>query len=202
MKTPHLSKKPKSKATKLRYVKTSGFSSVFRECIAEDRNLQGAFQKMKCSQMWAFHFHFPNALYHFFLVIPTKHHRKTRDSHFLGSCCQQNTYLHLCLPHKWFALKTCHGEICHDDDDDYGSRDHKFPMLLVLCLQEYLYTWKKHKLMNIKILESQVGLINQHDFASWVLVLKCAMRLKNFLLFEAYGLRLVLKTLNQTSSSM
>jgi hypothetical protein len=57
-------------------------------------------------------------------------------------------------------------------------------------------------LMNIKILESQVGLINQHDFASWILVLKCAMRLKNILLFEAYGLRLVLKSLNQTSSSM
>ncbi len=56
--------------------------------------------------------------------------------------------------------------------------------------------------MNIKILESQVGLINQHDFAAWVLVLKCAMRLKNFLLFEAYELRLVLKTLNQASSSM
>lgn len=186
MKTPHLSKKPKSK---LRYVKTSGFSSVFRECVAEDRNLQGEF-------------HFLNALYCFFLVIPTRHHGKTRDPHFLGSWCQQNTYLHLCFKHKWFALKTCHGEICHDDDDDYGSRDHKFPMLLVLCLQEYLYTWKKHKLMNIKIFESQVGLINQHDFAPWVLVLKCAMRLKNFLLFEAYGLRLVLKTLNQTSSSM
>ncbi len=32
------------------------FSSVFRESVAEDRNLQGSFQKMKCSQMWAFHF--------------------------------------------------------------------------------------------------------------------------------------------------
>lgn len=37
------------------------------------------------------HFIFQNAIYRFFLVIPTRHHGKTQDSHFLGSWCQQNT---------------------------------------------------------------------------------------------------------------